>query len=195
MVSLESKFEIEKGIPKINQKQLNYIGRLLNWIIHRQWLNWDCIMKWGKGGEKNMKVALNLYIQAAEKGISQHLFHIYLCCSGRIGEKRYIDHSIEYLQKSAKNNNHKALVQYGILLLDRIFIPQNEEEAVSYFKLSSNLHDGAGKFWFVLCLIEEKGIKASYYHGFEMMRRWFFQDYFLTKLYLPTIESVRRSFK
>jgi TPR repeat protein len=105
---------------------------------------------------------LNLYIRAAESGMSQHLFRAYLCCFRGIGTERNIFLSIQYLQKSAEKNYHRAVVQYGILLLNGNFIPQNEEEAVNYFKISSSLHDGAGKFWFGLCLIEGKGIKLSY---------------------------------
>jgi TPR repeat protein len=60
---------------------------------------------------------------------------------------------------------------FGLFLLHGTFIDKNEQEAVLYFKRSSDCYYSDGKLWLGICLIEGIGIQQNSTRGIELIQQ------------------------
>lgn len=95
---------------------------------------------------------------------------------------------------AADCHKSSALVEFGIFLLQGLFLKRNEQEAVLYFQKSVKKYKSKGKFWFGICLLEGRGIPKNFYRGLEMIRQANEKLNLMTQLYYSSIEPFRSNF-
>jgi TPR repeat protein len=150
---------------------------------------------YGNGTNQNYKTAFELYqhiMKLTEDSQTYFkLFHLY---SHGIGVRRNILQSIQFLIKSANLEYQTSFVQLDFILLNGNFIDKNKEEAISYFKKSSENYEIDGIFWYGFCLIKGKGIQKNIYLGRELIEISIEQEFLLAELYCSLIEEIKHNY-
>lgn len=148
-------------------------------------------------GQINLNKSFLHFSKAASYCHIDSMYQCYLCFLKGAGVQRNLQKAIDFLKIVAEKEINFALHEYGFILLNGIehFLSKNEQKANECFQKSLFLHFQEGIFWSGYCLIEGIGIEKKFYSGVELIRQAFDNHFFLSELYLPTIEQTRKSIK
>jgi TPR repeat protein len=82
----------------------------------------------GKRVEKNYQFAFQLLLSASNDGDLDSMYQCFLYLSRGIGVQRDMIKSFSFLQSVGQQNYFHSFIENGIILLEGIFVDQNEDK-------------------------------------------------------------------
>lgn len=174
-----------EGVSKNFEKAISLYEQSSHFFNPSAFLNLgNCLLEKGR-----TVLAYKKFVEGSKLGQVDSMIKCFECLSKGVGVVRNFDHGKCYLQMAVENSEKNSFFYYGLILL----LEGNQKESLIWFEKCSKLNSKA-KFWFGKILAEDSD-KKNFYRGLELVREANETKYFLSQLYIETIETHKRRFK
>ena len=120
----------------------------------------------GDGVEQDFEAAVEWFRKAAEQGLAEAQFNLWVCYSGK-GAAKNLEEAAKWLRKAAEQGLAKAQLVLGA----QCKIEENLEEAAKWYRKAAEQGDAKAQFFFGTCYYNGEGVEEDYEEAVEWFRK------------------------